>query len=46
MNLSATANQDFLTGEPTTQDFALLLALKQTIFDLLENILGITAPDG
>jgi arginyl-tRNA synthetase len=30
---------------PTAQDCALLLATKQTIFDWLENILGITAPD-
>jgi arginyl-tRNA synthetase len=30
---------------PTTQDCALLLATKQTLFDLLENILIITAPD-
>jgi arginyl-tRNA synthetase len=29
----------------TTQDSALLLAIKQTIFDLLENVLTITAPD-
>jgi arginyl-tRNA synthetase len=30
---------------PTHQDCALLLATKQTLFDLLENILSITAPD-
>ena len=44
--ISNTCHQWCNSLEPTTQDCALLLAIKQTIFDLLENILGITAPDG
>ncbi|NEP14638.1 MAG: hypothetical protein F6K14_31465 [Symploca sp. SIO2C1] len=43
--ISDTCHQWCNSLEPTTQDCALLLAIKQTIFDLLENILGITAPD-
>ncbi|NER48586.1 MAG: hypothetical protein F6J92_18175 [Symploca sp. SIO1A3] len=43
--ISSTCHQWCHSLEPTTQDSALLLAIKQTIFDLLENILGITAPD-
>jgi len=43
--ISSTCHQWCNSLEPNTQDFALLLALKQAIFDLLENILGITAPD-
>ncbi len=44
--ISDTCHQWCSSLEPTTQDCALLLAIKQTIFDLLENILGIAAPDG
>jgi arginyl-tRNA synthetase len=42
--ISHTCHQWFNSLVPTIQDCALLLAIKQIIFELLENILTITAP--
>ena len=44
--ISDTCHQWCNSLVPTAQDCALLLAIKQTLFDVLENILSITAPDG